>query len=1327
LFRALALLPSRSTARSVVLLLGLSLVVLFAGTRSSASADDGPPTLRADPPESSVPLPALGEQPQPPAPDAPIPLAPLDLLDGTIEGINIDEDGTNNSLWIGSIPPDPIGAAGRADLVSVVNTSIEVHSKTGTQRASQSLASLFSPLTPLSLFDPKVIYDQFADRFVVVVLDATEVSAGDPSDTSRILLAASDDDDPMGTWYLHAVDSVVSIGETDHWADYPGFAVDEEAIYITANMFPFGAGLMGGTRLWIVDKAALYANGSPAVTVHDPQVETGLTAAIGGGILVMQPAHVFGTAPGGLGTFLVMYGGLSDGVDEALAVLRVDDPLGSPVFAAYQFVELDNVDDTSAAMPDAPQQGTAELIETNDRRSLHAVWRDNSLWMTTTVVPPSGDDAGQATAHWVEIDTSDVDALSLADQGSVGGNDIDTDAYTFMPSIAVDADGNVGIGFALSSPSDYAGAYYTGRRASDPAGTVRATKTLAAGQGPYLRTFSGTRNRWGDYSGMALDPVDEVTFWVFNEYALTQGLTDANLHDGRWGTKWGSFSLYDPPDAPTSVVAVPGNQQATVSWTAPASDGGSAITLYIVTSNPGALSATSTVTSATVTGLTNGNSYTFTVTATNPVGTSASSSASNGVTPATVPGPPTGVAAVGGNAQATVSWTAPASDGGSAITSYTATSNPGGLTGTAGGSATSTSVTGLTNGTSYTFTVTATNPVGTSTPSSASNAVTPMTLPDAPTSVAAVAGNQQATVSWAAPASDGGSSITLYTVTSDPGAISATSTVPSAAVTGLTNGTSYTFTVTATNSVGASTPSSPSNAITPATVPDAPTNVTAAPGDQQATVSWTAPASDGGSPITGYTATSNPGGMTGVAGGSATSTTVTGLTNSTPYTFVVTATNSVGAGPSSSSSTPVIPAAVPGAPTDVVAAIGIGPGQVIVSWTPPSSDGGSAITGYTATSNPGGLTGVAGGSATSTTVSGLTGGVEYTFTVTAANIIGTSASSSPSNPVTPANVPDPPTDVTAMAGKGEAFVSWTAPASDGGSPVLQYIVTSAPGGISATSTATTATVEGLTNGTPYTFTVTATNITGTSASSTPSSAATPFASVAGLTAYPFMRLHRDSSDYSGTEAWDGDSEDGATGVIMGIDEVRDGGGNPVAPLLAGYEAELRYDGLCINILEIRAGRDFAGVVSNIDNTLGVASLIATNVSGDRPDSNMAFAVVRLVGDATTACNLEVVFTNLIDVDAGAISATSTQVIAEFKRGDVLEDGALNVGDAPFLAQYLVGVRPGGTAMKPPGGPGDLTCMNSVNAVDVIPDGVINVGDLLFLKQRLVGLRDDAFQ
>jgi hypothetical protein len=270
------------------------------------------------------------------------------------------------------------------------------------------------------------------------------------------------------------------------------------------------------------------------------------------------------------------------------------------------------------------------------------------------------------------------------------------------------------------------------------------------------------------------------------------------------------------PGAPTGVTATAGNASATVKWTVPASNGGSAITSYTVTSSGGGTtSAGASATSVVVNGLTNGTSYTFTVTATNSVGTSPASTPSNAVTPVAAPDAPTGVTAVAHNASAAVSWSAPASSGGSPITSYTVRSNAGQLV-TVDGSTLSTTVTGLTNGSSYTFTVTASNAAGAGPASAPSNTVTPATTPGAPTGVTATAGNASATVKWTVPASNGGSPITGYTVTSSGGGTtSAGASATSVVVNGLTNGTSYTFTVTATNSVGTGPASTPSNAVTP--------------------------------------------------------------------------------------------------------------------------------------------------------------------------------------------------------------------------------------------------------------------------------------------------------------------------------------------------------------------------------------------------------------------------------------------------------------------------------------------------------------------------------
>lgn len=282
--------------------------------------------------------------------------------------------------------------------------------------------------------------------------------------------------------------------------------------------------------------------------------------------------------------------------------------------------------------------------------------------------------------------------------------------------------------------------------------------------------------------------------------------------------------------------------------------------------------------------------------------------------PATVPGAPRNVVASSGDTVATVTWDVPISDGGSEITSYYIVASPGGDAQTWTSGTRSKTFTGLSNGISYSFDVTAINSIGSSTPTT-SNTVTPTSVsavPGAPTATAASPGDSSAVVTWDAPAFTGDTAITSYTITASPGGATATWTsgILAAVVTGLTNGTEYTFTVKATNSGGTGPDSTPSAGVTPyavATVPGSPTGVVASGGDAVAVVTWNAP-SDGGAAITSYTITATPGGATATWSSGPLVATVTGLSNGTAYTFKVNATNSVGTGSDSSASNSVTPA-----------------------------------------------------------------------------------------------------------------------------------------------------------------------------------------------------------------------------------------------------------------------------------------------------------------------------------------------------------------------------------------------------------------------------------
>jgi hypothetical protein len=282
------------------------------------------------------------------------------------------------------------------------------------------------------------------------------------------------------------------------------------------------------------------------------------------------------------------------------------------------------------------------------------------------------------------------------------------------------------------------------------------------------------------------------------------------------------------PGAPTSVVAYAGNLAGEVTWSAPASNGGAAISSYTATASPGGATCT-TPNGATryciVAGLTNGTAYSFTVTATNSVGTSSASSASNAVTPAPVADPPTAVTALSGIAQATVGWTAPLSDGGSSITSYTATAQPGGLSCTTpDGTTYGCIITGLTNGKTYVVTVTAANATGNSPPSGPVRMGSPVGAPSAPAAPSLSVGND-ITVSWSVP-SPGAAAIIGYRVVASPDGHICYSTLTTCLMTGLAHNLAYQFTVSAHSADGWSVPSSPS--LTAYAIPTASPSVRAA-------------------------------------------------------------------------------------------------------------------------------------------------------------------------------------------------------------------------------------------------------------------------------------------------------------------------------------------------------------------------------------------------------------------------------------------------------------------------------------------------------------------
>jgi uncharacterized delta-60 repeat protein len=497
--------------------------------------------------------------PEPPPNPDPIPGTDCGY---SIEGITFERDGQNHQYQVlengqlvtynaNTIVPDCNGAAGPNHVVSVINRSIEWHTKDGQLVYSARLGGTYdTPVSSVQFFtgftppvrdvrDPRVVYDQHAGRFVVVV--AEKEWPNEPFD-SRILVAVSDDSDPSGTWYMTSINSKISIGGTDTRTDYPMLAVDEEAIYISAEQYGADKNFKEH-RLWILAKNPFYSGGQLTVNVYNAFALAGLSSSAWN----LCPAQVFGANGAGpnIGTYFVSTAWFNAGND-FVYVLRVLNPLNNPTFQSWSIDLGDIHAPLPNGTPEAPQKDSNRTINTIDHRAMQAVWRSDRLYFVHHLNPPTGIDAGQSTAHWCILDTTQWGtALPTINQGNISGETIAPGTHTYFPSLAVDKSGNVGIGFSASSSTKYVGAYFTSRAATDANGVTGPPAELAEGMDVWVRLDLNGRNRWGDYTGGCIDPSNDTTMWFFNQYALTQ-FPGQQEERGRYGTRWGCISYFPP-------------------------------------------------------------------------------------------------------------------------------------------------------------------------------------------------------------------------------------------------------------------------------------------------------------------------------------------------------------------------------------------------------------------------------------------------------------------------------------------------------------------------------------------------------------------------------------------------------------------------------------------------------------------------------------------------------------------------------------------------------------------------------------------------------------
>jgi titin len=429
------------------------------------------------------------------------------------------------------------------------------------------------------------------------------------------------------------------------------------------------------------------------------------------------------------------------------------------------------------------------------------------------------------------------------------------------------------------------------------------------------------------------------------------------------------------PSAPTGFSATATSGGASITFTAGAS-GGSAITKYQYTTDNGStwVDATSvTASMVSINGLTDGTTYSVKLRAVNAMGNGAAAASATSVTPRSTAWMPTSLVATPGDGSASIAFTAPGSDGSSAITNYKYELNGSGTYVALSPTDATSPVTipGLTNGTTYSVKLLAVNAAGDGYGSDSVSVtpVSPATVPAAPTTLAATPGNGSASIAFTAGA-DGGASITNYKYQLDGGswvALSPTDTTSPVTIPGLTNGTSYSVKLLAMNSVGDGTAST-AVVVTPRAVPAAPTSLVVTPGNNTVSVAFTAGSSNG-SPITNYeyelNGSENWFGLSPLDGTSPVSIAVS---NGVSYTVKLRAVNEAGSGAASVASDSFTPRTIPSGPTGLAATPG--DGSASIAFTA-GADGGATISKYQYRVGSGAWTDAV-GTTSPITVSGLT-------------------------------------------------------------------------------------------------------------------------------------------------------------------------------------------------------------------------------------------------------------------------------------------------------------------------------------------------------------------
>jgi len=492
------------------------------------------------------------ERPEPRSPDdvLPGPSAPDQALQtgGTTVSAatsGASFQGLDHTNWGAGWPPDPNGDVGPNNYVQTVNTSIGIWDKSGQNLAAMTFDSLFSaaatgtPCDTSNQGDPVALYDPFGDRWIVTDFAWSSFSTG----PFYQCMAVSKTGDPVnGGWYFYAWKT--ASGAT--LPDYPKLGVWPDGIYMSANDFASsGSQSYQNAQVWAFDRQAMEAGDPNAqgVTFTLPRTAGGVSIF---SLLPSNARAVTGAPPAGSPNYFAsIYGSY------AIRVWKFHVDWTTPSSSTFTGPTNVGISTFNVGPGNVPEKDGNNLDTLSYRLMMQNQYTNiggrESLWLTHTV--GSGGSPNLAQVRWYELPVTGG-AISSVRQQSTWAPDA---SNRFMPSLAVDKNGDMAIGYSVSDASMYPAIRYSGRLAGDPLSRLtQGETTLVQGQGYQCCTFSdgSTNTRWGDYSAMTIDP-DGCTFWYTGEYYDAHPTTKV---DDDWLTRIGSFSL---PGCGSSVVAAP--------------------------------------------------------------------------------------------------------------------------------------------------------------------------------------------------------------------------------------------------------------------------------------------------------------------------------------------------------------------------------------------------------------------------------------------------------------------------------------------------------------------------------------------------------------------------------------------------------------------------------------------------------------------------------------------------------------------------------------------------------------------------------------------------